>query len=98
MNGEKKPIKGFAVINFPTDLLVTVLSTGEVVTQTIQEHFYNKTFIEDMFIDKNEPIENVDSSDIVSTYRFIYIYKNSNFKNKLILTIYIIILYFFEIN
>lgn len=68
MNGETKPIKGFAVINFPTALLITVLSNGEVVTQTIQDYLYSKTFIDNMYIDKDDATEDqVDSSDNVSS-------------------------------
>lgn len=67
MNGETKPIKGFAVINFPTDLLVTLLSNGEVVTQTIPDYLHNKMSIANMYMDNNKPIEDqVDDMENVS--------------------------------
>lgn len=67
MNGETKPIKGFAVINFPTDLLVTLLSNGEVVTQTIPDYLHNKMSIANMYMDNNKPIEDqVDDIENVS--------------------------------
>lgn len=57
MNGETKPIKGFAVINFPTDLLVTLLSNGEVVTQTIPDYLHNKASIANMYINEDNATE-----------------------------------------
>lgn len=67
MNGETKPIKGFAVINFPTDLLVTLLSNGEVVTQTIPDYQHAKSSITNGYFSEDKSIEDqVDSSENVS--------------------------------
>lgn len=67
MNGGTKPIKGFAVINFPTDLLVTLLNNGEVVTQTIPDYLHNKMSIVHMYTENNKPIEDqVDDIEDVS--------------------------------
>lgn len=67
MNGETKPIKGFAVINFPTDLLITLLYNGEVVTQTIPDYQHTKPFITNGFISEDKPVEDqVDSYENVS--------------------------------
>lgn len=70
MNGETKPIKGFAVINFPTDLLVTLLSNGEVVTQAIPDYLHNKVSIANMYMNEDKPLEDqVDNSENVSLYK-----------------------------
>lgn len=70
MNGETKPIKGFAVINFPTDLLVTLLSNGEVVTQAIPDYHHNKVSIANMYMNEDKPLEDqVDNSENVSPYK-----------------------------
>lgn len=77
MNGETKPIKGFAVINFPTDLLVTLLSNGEVVTQTIPDYIYNKLFTANMYTnDEYTENDQVNDSDSVSSNKYIN-YKSS---------------------
>lgn len=67
MNGETKPIKGFAVLSFPTDLLVTLLSSGEVVTQAVTDLFHNKISISKMYIneDKATSEDQVDSTENV---------------------------------
>lgn len=67
MNGETKPIKGFAVVNFPTDLLVTLLSSGEVVTQTIPDYHQNKLSIANAYIEEDSTVEDqVNGSENVS--------------------------------
>lgn len=72
MNGETKPIKGFAVINFPTDLLVTLLSNGEVVTQTIPDYLHNKVSIANIYMDEDKLAEDqVDNSENVSSYKYL---------------------------
>lgn len=72
MNGETKPIKGFTVINYPTDLLVTLLSNGEVVTQTIPDYLHNKMSIANVYMDDNNTTEDeVDNSENVSSYMHI---------------------------
>lgn len=72
MNGETKPIKGFAVINFPTDLLVTLLSNGEVVTQTIPDYLHNKVSIANIYMNEDKLTEDqVDSSENVSSYKYL---------------------------
>lgn len=69
MNGETKPIKGFSVLNFPTDLLVTLLSNGEVVTQSIPDFLHNKLSIANVYIDQDKPLEeqteNLDSVSLL---------------------------------
>lgn len=71
MNGETKPIKGFAVINFPTDLLVTLLSNGEIVTQTIPDYLHNKISIANIYMNEDKLTEDqVDSSENVSSYKY----------------------------
>ncbi|KAL4113472.1 hypothetical protein QTP88_017087 [Uroleucon formosanum] len=64
MNGETKPIKGFAVLSFPTDLLVTLLSNGEVVTQAVPDFHYNKLSIANMYMNE----DNTDSEDQVDSF------------------------------
>ncbi|XP_050544889.1 nuclear pore complex protein Nup88 [Daktulosphaira vitifoliae] len=76
MNGETKPIKGFSVINFPTDLLVTMLSNGEVVTQSIPDYIHNKASIANLYIanDENEldnQTESTENNDINNFSSFI---------------------------
>ncbi|XP_050434553.1 nuclear pore complex protein Nup88 [Adelges cooleyi] len=68
MNGETKPVKGFAVVNFPTDLLVTLLSSGEIVTQSIPDYTHNKSSIANLYMTENETaledqIDLVDNND-----------------------------------
>lgn len=65
MNGETKPIKGFAVLSFPTDLLVTLLSNGEVVTQAVPDFHYNKLSNMYMKEDNIASEDQVDSSENV---------------------------------
>jgi len=68
MNGETKPIKGYAVLSFPTDLLVTLLSNGEVVTQAVPNFNYNKLSITNMEYMNEDDIgseDQVDSSENV---------------------------------
>ncbi|XP_060878477.1 nuclear pore complex protein Nup88 [Metopolophium dirhodum] len=67
MNGETKPIKGFAILSFPTDLLVTLLSNGEVVTQAVPDFHYNKLSIANMYTNEDNPAseDQVDSSENV---------------------------------
>jgi len=76
MNGETKPIKGFAILSFPTDLLVTLLSNGEVVTQAIPDFHYNKLSIANMFTNEDNPAseDQVDSSENVRLYIHIIIH------------------------
>lgn len=70
MNGQTKPIKGFAVVNFPTDLLVTLLSSGEVVTQTIPDYQHNKFSIANTYINEDGSAEDqVNSPDDVSQFK-----------------------------
>lgn len=73
MNGETKPIKGCTVINFPTDLLVTLLSNGEVVTQTIPDYSYNKLFHDNMhtYDDNHKENNQLDDSNSVSSNEYI---------------------------
>jgi len=67
MNGKTKPIKGFAVLSFPTDLLVTLLSNGEVVTQAVPNFNYNKLSVANMYIneDNGGSEDQVDSAENV---------------------------------
>lgn len=74
MNGETKPIKGFAVINFPTDLLVTLLSNGEFVTQTIPEYYHNKPSIANMYLNEDNRTE--DDIDNLENVRNKFLYTN----------------------
>jgi hypothetical protein len=68
MNGETKPIKGFSVLNFPTDLLVTLLSNGEVVTQSVPDFLHNKLSIANVYINQENPSEEqADNADNVSS-------------------------------
>jgi len=73
MNGETKPIKGFAVVDFPTNLLVTLLSDGEVVTQTIPDFLHNKMSVANTYINENDHTDDqVDSSDNVSLLQIFF--------------------------
>jgi len=88
MNGETKPIKGFAVINFPTDLLVTLLSNGEVVTQAISEYLYNNVSTNSMYNmnDENPAEDQVDSFENVSPFKHC-ISHNSNIEDNIFLNL-----------
>jgi len=68
MNGETKPIKGFAVMNFPTDLIITLLSNGEIVTQTIPDFLHNKMSITNIYMNEDDYIDDheEDNSNNVS--------------------------------
>jgi len=70
MNGETKPIKGFAVLSFPTDLLVTLLSNGEVVTQAVPDFHYNKLSIANMYMNE----DNAASEDQVDNFENVRLY------------------------
>lgn len=55
------------MINFPTDLLVTLLSNGEVVTQAIPDYSHNKLSNAHMYMNENDSIDQVENSEDVST-------------------------------
>lgn len=78
MNGETKPIKGFSVLNFPTDLLVTLLSNGEVVTQSIPDFLHNKMSIANVYIDQENPSE--EQADNADNVRSLIRHKKNNEK------------------
>ncbi|KAF0770286.1 nuclear pore complex protein Nup88-like [Aphis craccivora] len=89
MNGETKPIKGFAVLSFPTDLLVTLLSNGEVVTQAVPDFHYNK--LSNMYMkednigseDQVDNSENVDKDDF-SSFIAALLQKENGTKNTIL--------------
>lgn len=74
MNGETKPIKGFAVVDFPTDLLITLLNNGEVVTQTVPDFIHNKMSIANKYINEDDRTD--DQEDNSNNVIFIQILKN----------------------
>lgn len=81
MNGETKPVKGFAVLNFPTDLLVTLMSNGEVVTQTIPDYAHSKASLANMYMNDEDKLaeDQVDNVDNVSPHKCVL--KKQQFEN-----------------